>query len=120
MHRLFFLSRYFLPLPGPVLSLSLMTGVCILATLAASCTEAPPQFTADANADSVFSAVIIPSLETECQGCHFRGGEMYSSMPFDDSRVILGRFDEIAVRLEKQPAAQLRAWKSLILESNPR
>ena len=51
--------------------------------------------------DSLFFVWVEPELRTACGMCHFSGGEMYPTFPFDDPRMVGDRLEEVMGRLEK-------------------
>lgn len=81
-------------------------------TIWVGCAADPPEpIPMAANPDSLFHHRIVPFFKTACEGCHFRGGDMYATMPFDDPRVLLGRRDEIAARMDNDAQrAEFRLW----------
>jgi hypothetical protein len=61
----------------------------------------------------MFTQVVVPELERACEGCHFPGGSFYASFPFDESRIVLDRIDEILMRLPDDSRKSLEYWKSI-------
>lgn len=59
-----------------------------------------------------FAAEIIPILKSNCTPCHFHGGKMYSSMPFDSPKTILDHPDGVLKRF-KDPD-ELKKLKSFL------
>lgn len=47
-----------------------------------------------------FSAQIQPILERRCNPCHFPGGKMYQSMPFDRGETVVGHLDGMLKRIK--------------------
>jgi hypothetical protein len=63
--------------------------------------------------DSAFTAVVVPVLRDQCQGCHFPGQPMYGELPFDDSQMVLELGDGVAVLLEGQGRERVMEWLAL-------
>lgn len=61
----------------------------VLAFLLASPPPAAPQKAAD------FERDVRPILQQRCQPCHFEGGKMYASLPFDKAATV----DKLGTRL---------------------
>jgi hypothetical protein len=72
--------------------------------------EPPLVLDASMDPDSVFEAVVVPVYRAQCEGCHFRGGEMYSTMPFDEPQVTLEWRGEIVTQLDEKGGRTVEAW----------
>jgi hypothetical protein len=66
---------------------------------------------ASARPNDIFAFQVRPILEAHCQPCHFEGGKMYASMPFDRPETIrmLGEKMFSRIKVEREAAA-LRAF----------
>jgi hypothetical protein len=55
------------------------------------------------NSDSgEFKMAIQPILQNNCSPCHFPGGKMYASMPFDKAETIIHHEAGVKKRLQKE------------------
>jgi len=98
-----------------------------LAILGAACASArrasapapsplPPPTMAPAASDAsssaaLFEASVKPILVSSCMPCHFPGGKMYASLPFDDPSVVASHSEGVLRRIkdpEKREA--LEGW----------
>ena len=60
-----------------------------------------------------FKQQIQPLLQTKCSPCHFPGGKMYASMPFDQASTILKigpKMDKMAQRLSTDEMKTIRRF----------
>jgi hypothetical protein len=75
-------------------------------------TSAPPT--------DVFASQVRPILEAHCQPCHFEGGKMYASMPFDRPETIrmLGEKMYSRIKVAREVAA-LRAFLAESVAAEP-
>jgi hypothetical protein len=64
--------------------------------------------------DSAFTAVVVPILREQCQGCHFPGEPMYGELPFDDYRTVSDLGDGVAVLLDKRGRQRVMEWMQLV------
>lgn len=59
----------------------------------------------------LFASQVRPILEARCQPCHFEGGKMYASMPFDRPETIRMLGEKMFSRIkDEREAAALRAF----------
>ena len=66
---------------------------------------------AAAAAPDRFVTEVRPILEARCQPCHFEGGKMYASMPFDRPETIRGLGEKMFSRIKDEREAKvLRAF----------
>jgi len=49
-----------------------------------------------------FAAQIQPILESRCQPCHFKGGQMYERLPFDRGETIVGLGEKLFTRIKDE------------------
>jgi hypothetical protein len=63
----------------------------------ASAPAAPPVAT---DSRAVFDDTIKPILVSSCMPCHFPGGKMYATMPFDDPQVVSSHSEGILRRIK--------------------
>jgi hypothetical protein len=54
-----------------------------------------------------FTTQIKPILEGRCQPCHFRGGKVYASMPFDRPETIKRLGTKLFTRIKDEKEQQL-------------
>lgn len=88
----------------------------VLATLVAACASprpvrgpeqpvAPPASSTTAPAKAPesraqFEAAVKPILVSSCMPCHFPGGKMYASLPFDDPATVASHSEGILRRIK--------------------
>jgi hypothetical protein len=53
-----------------------------------------------------FTAEVQPILAARCNPCHFEGGKMYATMPFDDAKTIIAHKAGILNRIKDSPDAE--------------
>jgi hypothetical protein len=69
---------------------------------------APPVAT---DSRAVFDDTIKPILVSSCMPCHFPGGKMYSTMPFDDPKVVSSHSEGILRRIKAPEKREpLESW----------
>jgi hypothetical protein len=49
-----------------------------------------------------FATQVQPILETHCQPCHFEGGQMYESLPFDRGETIVELGEKLFTRIKDE------------------
>jgi hypothetical protein len=49
-----------------------------------------------------FATQVQPILETHCQPCHFEGGQMYESLPFDRGETIVELEEKLFTRIKDE------------------
>lgn len=54
-----------------------------------------------------FAVHIQPILQNKCNPCHFPGGKMYESMPFDQAKTILDHPEGVLKRFKKGEEGRL-------------
>jgi hypothetical protein len=64
---------------------------------------APPGSTRAQSVD--FTKDVQPLLQSRCMPCHFQGGKMYASLPFDKPETIVKLGDKVFTRI-KDPQSQ--------------
>jgi hypothetical protein len=52
------------------------------------------------DSDAVFDDTVKPILVSSCIPCHFPGGKMYGSIPFDDPSVVASHAEGILRRIK--------------------
>jgi hypothetical protein len=58
-----------------------------------------------------FEAQVLPVLQSRCQPCHFAGGSMYKSLPFDRPETIRTLGDKLFTRIrDEREQALLRSF----------
>ncbi len=87
----------------------------VLVTLSATCASprpasapappAPPTSSSTAPAKALesralFDASVKPILLSSCMPCHFPGGKMYASLPFDDPATVASHSEGILRRIK--------------------
>lgn len=81
---------------------------CLLAAGTLACTPAaPPPVASVAPAPIAahrvdFATQIQPILESHCQPCHFKGGQMYERLPFDKGETIVGLGEKLFSRIKNE------------------
>jgi hypothetical protein len=70
-----------------------------------------PAPSAASDSRAVFDSTVKPILVSSCMPCHFPGGKMYASMPFDDPGVVSSHSEGILRRI-KAPEKRdpLESW----------
>ena len=87
----------------------------VVAALGAACaTKHPaalPALAPAADTDTVFHGTIKPIMASSCMPCHFPGGKMYASMPFDDPKTVASHSEGILRRIKAPEKREpLEAW----------
>ena len=77
----------------------------------AACAQSPDYSGQDA--DSVFTADIVPVLREQCESCHFDGGHMHREMPFEDAEGVGNLEDQLLSRRKGSGKAKVKAWQEL-------
>ena len=78
----------------------------LLGRLMAESAPAPPP-----KAPVDFARDVRPILERRCQPCHFQGGKMYASLPFDRPETITKLGDRLFTRIKaKDEQAVIRKY----------
>jgi hypothetical protein len=102
--------------PRRVLLLTLMATACAHGDRSAAApSAAPPPAQAAIAVD--FARDVRPILERRCQPCHFPGGVMYGTLPFDREATMHELGSKLFTRI-KDPDEQGRI--RALLASNPR
>lgn len=58
-----------------------------------------------------FAKQIQPILQARCQPCHFPGGKVYASMPFDRAETVLRLREKLFTRIkDEEPRQLIRAF----------
>lgn len=52
-----------------------------------------------------FENEVLPILKSNCNPCHFTGGKMYATMPFDQATTITSHAEGILKRFKKESEA---------------
>ena len=92
---------------GFIVSLLLVRLFVLLATLISIKTLAErPTFVSD----------VRPILESSCQPCHFKGGQMYEKLPFDKPETITKLGTKLFTRIKNED--QRRIIKEFLLEQS--
>jgi hypothetical protein len=68
---------------------------------------AAPLANAEPAARVDFATQIKPLLDPKCQPCHFNGGKVYASMPFDRPQTIKTLGTKLFTRIKDEQARQL-------------
>ncbi len=70
-----------------------------------------PTAPASTGPDAVFDGSIKPIMVSSCMPCHFPGGKMYASMPFDDPKTVASHSEGILRRIKAPEKREpLEAW----------
>jgi len=113
------------------LLLAHLAGVVILASCSSHAPAIPPakelpknvqttslslqQAQPDSQKTDYFSAKVLPIVE-KCQPCHFKGGKVYTKLPFDDPKTIIHLGTKLFSRIQdEKEQAIIRAF----LAANP-
>src|SRR5262245_22438107 len=84
---------------------------CATPRPAAAPAPAPAPAPAATDSGAVFEGTIKPILVSSCMPCHFPGGKMYSTMPFDDSKVVASHSEGILRRIKAPEKREpLESW----------
>ena len=75
------------------------------ASAAASAAAAAPASSPAAGVD--FATQVRPILEARCQPCHFPGGKMYASLPFDRAETVLTLREKLFTRIKEEDEQRL-------------
>ncbi|HVT15914.1 MAG TPA: hypothetical protein VHQ90_06980 [Thermoanaerobaculia bacterium] len=67
---------------------------------------APPAPRASASDGADFAASVRPLLEARCQPCHFPGGKVYGTLPFDRAATILRLREKLFTRIKDERERQ--------------
>ena len=94
-------------------------GAVLIAMIAGftSCRETPPPDLTAMGVDSSFVTVIIPILKDQCEDCHFPGGPLYKTMPFDDLSLVTELEDALLTRLSGGGRDRVAEWLDLVRAS---
>ena len=57
-----------------------------------------------------FNETILPIMKSNCNPCHFPGGKMYESMPFDQPSTILSHPEGILKRMKGEDAEAIKRF----------
>jgi hypothetical protein len=57
-----------------------------------------------------FSADIAPLLAAKCQPCHFKGGKVFDTLPFDQYRTVAKVASRLNTRLRDKDADLVARW----------
>ena len=62
---------------------------------------------------ALFETSVKPILVSNCMPCHFTGGKMYATLPFDDPAVVAARYAGVLRRIKNaEQKAALESWLS--------
>jgi len=94
--------------------LTLACCLCFRAQLNALTAELPPVETCELKSSSApastkvdFATQIKPIFEAKCQPCHFNGGTMYQSLPFDRPETIKTLGTKLFTRIKDEDNRRL-------------
>ena len=62
----------------------------------------PSRAAEPAAASDEFDSVVRPILHTKCMPCHFEGGKMYASLPFDRPETIRTLGEKLFTRIKDE------------------
>lgn len=65
-----------------------------------------------------FAEHVLPILEKKCNPCHFTGGKMYASMPFDQDSTLLNHQQGILKRMNEEEKAIIKKFIAHAMKSS--